>query len=38
VTIELREPPLAKTYYIVDGRYYEQMYARIIIRHRKGTA
>lgn len=38
VTLELDEPPLAETYYIVDGKYYEQLYARIIIRHRKAAA
>lgn len=37
VTLELTEPPVAKTYYIVDGKYYEQLYPRIIIKHRKQT-
>jgi len=31
-------PPSGKTYYVVDGKYYEQLYARIIIKHRKATA
>ena len=26
------EPPLDTTYYIVDGRYYTQVYARILIK------
>jgi hypothetical protein len=37
VTLELQEPPVDKTYYIVDGKYYEQTYPRIIIRRRKGA-
>lgn len=37
VTLKLDEPPVDQTYYIVDGKYYEQLYARIIIRHRKAA-
>lgn len=29
------EPPISKTYYIVDGKYYVQEYARILIRRRR---
>lgn len=35
-TIKLDRPPEDKTYYIVDDEYYEQLYARVIIKHRKG--
>lgn len=35
VTIKLDEPTPGKTYYKVDGNCYEQMYARIIIRHKE---
>jgi len=31
-TLELPEPPKGKTYYIVDGKIYTQLYARILIR------
>lgn len=34
-TIKLDKPPEGKTYYIVDDKYYEQLYARVIIKHRK---
>lgn len=27
------EVPRNETYYIVDGRYYTQLYARVLIRH-----
>ncbi len=37
-TLELAEPPVGKTYYIVDGKYYEQLYTRILIKHRKAVA
>lgn len=37
-TIKLDRPPEDKTYYIVDDEYYEQLYARVIIKHRKGVA
>ncbi len=37
-TIKLDRPPEGKTYYIVDDEYYEQLYARVIIKHRKGVA
>jgi len=33
-TLELEEPPKGQTYYIVDGRYYIQVYARVLIKHR----
>ena len=32
--IELETPPAGQTYYIVDGKYYIQTYARILIRNR----
>lgn len=31
------EMPENETYYIVDGKYYTQVYARVIIRHLKNT-
>ena len=31
------EIPENETYYIVEGRYYTQVYARVIIRHLKIT-
>lgn len=34
-TIELKEVPQNSTYYIVDGRMFTQVYARILIRKRK---
>ena len=27
------EPPLNTTYYVVDGKYYTQVYARVLIKH-----
>jgi hypothetical protein len=36
-TLELAEPPKSKTYYIVGGKYYEQLYTRILIKHRKAA-
>lgn len=27
------EPPLNTTYYVIDGRYYTQVYARVLIKH-----
>jgi len=36
-TLKLNAPPQGKTYYIVDGEYFIQLYARIIIK-RKGAA
>lgn len=38
VTIEHEEPPIGKTYYVVDGKNFEQLYARIFIKHRKATS
>lgn len=35
VTILRNGPSIGKTYYIVEGKYYEQMYARIFIKHKK---
>ena len=32
--IKVESPPVGKTYYIVDGEYYEAVFARILIRHR----
>jgi hypothetical protein len=34
-TLKLEAPPAGETYYIVDGNVYTQLYARILIRHRK---
>ncbi len=31
------EIPENETYYIVEGRYYTQVYARVIIQHLKNT-
>jgi len=36
-TLELREPPMGKTYYIEDGKYYMQLYARILIRQKENN-
>ena len=33
--LELSTPPVSGTYYIVDGKYYIQTYARILIRRKK---
>ena len=35
--LRVEKPPVGKTYYEVDGNYYVQLYARILIR-RKGAA
>ena len=32
--LEVSEPPKGKTYYMVDGKYYVQAYARILIRNK----
>ena len=32
-TLELPEPPINETYYIVDGKFYIQCYARILLRY-----
>lgn len=32
--IKLTSPPIATTYYIVDGEYYIQRYKRIFVRHK----
>ena len=34
-TIRLDSPPTGQTYYIVDGRYYIQVYARVLIKHKR---
>ena len=34
-TLKLDAPPTGETHYIVDGNVYIQLYARILIRHRK---
>ena len=34
-TLKLEAPPSGETHYIVDGNAYIQLYARILIRHRK---
>ena len=33
--LKVKTPPSNKTYYMVDGEYYVQVYARILIRHRR---
>ncbi len=38
VAIELKTEPVGKTFYKVDGKNFEQMYARIFIKHRKNVA
>lgn len=38
VAIELTTEPIGKTFYKVDGKNFEQMYARIFIIHRKADA
>ncbi|MCL2303861.1 MAG: adenine-specific methyltransferase EcoRI family protein [Planctomycetaceae bacterium] len=35
--IKVDTPPLNETYYIVDGAYYTQVYARILIQHKRAT-
>ena len=35
--LEIPEPTNS-TYYIVEGKYYIQLYSRILIRHRKAAA
>lgn len=37
-TLELAVPPVSKTYYIVEGKYYEQLYTRILVKHRRVAA
>jgi len=34
-TLRLGSPPAGQTYYIVDGRYYIQVYARVLIKHKR---
>ncbi|OGL66696.1 hypothetical protein A2856_02940 [Candidatus Uhrbacteria bacterium RIFCSPHIGHO2_01_FULL_63_20] len=33
-TLKIKSPPSGETYYIVDGEYYIQLYARIIVRRK----
>lgn len=33
VTIKIDTPPIGKTYYMVDGKMYQQLYPRILIRN-----
>jgi hypothetical protein len=37
VTLELKDVPSNRTYYKVGGKNYEQLYARVFIKHRKVT-
>lgn len=34
-TLKLESPPTGKTYYMVDGQCYIQLYARILIKNKK---
>jgi len=34
-TLKLEKPPKDKTYYVVDGKYYIQVYARILIKRKR---
>jgi hypothetical protein len=34
-TLRLNSPPIGQTYYVVDEQYYIQLYARVLIQHRK---
>jgi hypothetical protein len=34
-TLKLEAPPTGETHYIIDGNVYTQLYARILIRHRR---
>ncbi|MET9823112.1 adenine-specific methyltransferase EcoRI family protein [Streptomyces sp. NPDC006349] len=36
--LKVEAPPIDKTYYEIDGEYYVQLYARILIRHKRVTA
>jgi len=36
-TIELSEVPDGDTYYIVNGKMYQQVYARVLVKSRKGS-
>lgn len=36
-TLKVESPPSGQTYYIVDKEYYIQLYARVIIKHKKAT-
>lgn len=33
-TLRLSEAPIGETYYVVDNRFYTQVYARVLIRHK----
>jgi len=34
-TLKINQPPINKTYYIVDGEYFIQLYARILIKRKE---
>jgi hypothetical protein len=36
-TLRLDSPPTGKTYYVIDDCYFIQVYARVLIKHRKFT-
>lgn len=36
-TLEISSPPSGQTYYIVDDRYFIQVYARVLIKHRRDS-
>ena len=36
-TLRLDSPPADKTYYVIDDCYYIQVYARVLLKHRKFT-
>ncbi|MER5723871.1 adenine-specific methyltransferase EcoRI family protein [[Kitasatospora] papulosa] len=36
--LKVETPPVDKTYYEIDGEHYVQLYARILIRHKRVTA
>jgi hypothetical protein len=36
-TLRLDSPPFGQTYYIVDGQYYVQVYARVLIKHKRNS-
>ncbi|WP_032782281.1 adenine-specific methyltransferase EcoRI family protein [Streptomyces sp. JS01] len=35
--LKVETPPVGKTYYEIDGEYYVQLYARILVRHKRVT-
>ena len=36
-TLEMPSPPSGQTYYMVGKRYYIQVYARVLIKHKRGS-